>query len=178
MLMSFLFSVFMHRYRDISSVIRAECMEALGKWMLVATEVLLTDNYLKYVGWMLSDKDPLVRRKCLSVLVDIYTNNVLLERMQTFSLRFKERLMEMALDVDLQVRILTLRVLSQLSLHGVLDSKDIDSIADLIVDEDAEIRKLASSITSKNHTHSLISLNATSGIKSGKHYLGAFPYIH
>jgi cohesin complex subunit SA-1/2 len=157
---SCLSSVFVHRYRDVASLIRVECIEALGKWMLVATDLFLTDNYLKYLGWMLSDKDAMVRRKCLNVLVDIYEHNVLLERMHTFLMRFKERLIEMTLDVDLQVRILALRVLFQLSVLGLLDVKDLDNIADLVVDEDPEIRRLATSIASKSRSHFTLSLKA------------------
>jgi hypothetical protein len=150
-------------------MIRAECIEGLGQCMIIATDVFLTDNYLKYIGWMLSDKDPLVRRKCLNVLMEIYVHNVLLDRMQIFSQRFKERLMEMILDVDLQVRILVLHVLSHLSLHSVLDSKDLDTIVDLVTDEDAEIRKLAGQIASKSHSYPLISAHHTSsGNESGR----------
>lgn len=145
-----------------------ECIEAIGDWILVATEIFLSDNYLKYVGWMLSDKDALVRRRCLNVIFEIYGHNVLLERMQTFQMRFKDRLMEMTLDVDSQVRILALRVLSQLSLHSSLDSKDFDVIADLVVDEDAEVRKMASIITSRSRNHLTTSLTSPTSIDSSE----------
>ena len=161
-------SVFVHRYRDVAPLVRTECIDALGKWMLVATDLFLTDNYLKYVGWMLSDKDAIVRRRCLNVLIDIYDHNVLLERMHTFLMRFKERLLEMTLDVDLQVRILALRALSQLSALGLLDVKDLDNIADLVVDEDPEIRRLATNIARKSRNHFTLSLRTQPITEPGK----------
>ncbi len=49
-------SVFIHRYRDTCSDIRSICIQELGVWMREHYKLFLSDNYLKYIGWTLSDK--------------------------------------------------------------------------------------------------------------------------
>lgn len=49
-------SVFVHRYRDTCPDIRAICIAELGVWMKEYSTQFLADNYLKYIGWTLSDK--------------------------------------------------------------------------------------------------------------------------
>ena len=49
-------SVFVHRYRDQNAVVRALSLQMLGKWILAFPEHFLSDQYLKYIGWCLSDK--------------------------------------------------------------------------------------------------------------------------
>lgn len=48
--------VFVHRYRDKLSEIRAICIEELGVWLKLDPEHFLNDKCLKYVGWTLHDK--------------------------------------------------------------------------------------------------------------------------
>ena len=47
--------VFVHRYRDSEQLIRGECIKALGEWMKIHPEYWLEGNYLRYIGWVLSD---------------------------------------------------------------------------------------------------------------------------
>lgn len=47
--------VFMHRYRDVDEFVRANCVEALGSWILEYPSMFLKDLYTKYLGWMLND---------------------------------------------------------------------------------------------------------------------------
>ena len=49
-------SVFVHRYRDTRPEIRSICIAELGVWMKDYHTQFLADNYLKYIGWTLSDK--------------------------------------------------------------------------------------------------------------------------
>lgn len=48
-------AVFMHRYRDAEAIIRMECIRSLGVWMSTLPEYFLEGNYLRYIGWMLTD---------------------------------------------------------------------------------------------------------------------------
>lgn len=48
--------VFVHRYRDQLSEIRAVCIEELGTWIKLDPEHFLNDKCLKYLGWTLHDK--------------------------------------------------------------------------------------------------------------------------
>ena len=48
--------IFIMRYRDICSDIRVICMDEISVWMRTFPKVFLSDQYLKYVGWLLNDK--------------------------------------------------------------------------------------------------------------------------
>ena len=48
--------VYMHRYRDTDPDIRLACISFLGSWIYKYPSYYLTDQYLKYIGWMLNDK--------------------------------------------------------------------------------------------------------------------------
>ncbi|KTF94023.1 hypothetical protein cypCar_00009256 [Cyprinus carpio] len=52
--------VFLKRYRDVIPEIRAICMEELTVWMKLYSSVFLNDSYLKYVGWMMHDKERMI----------------------------------------------------------------------------------------------------------------------
>jgi cohesin complex subunit SA-1/2 len=49
-------NVFVHRYKDSANHIRALCMASLGGWIQASPDEFLQDNYLKYIGWTISDK--------------------------------------------------------------------------------------------------------------------------
>lgn len=48
--------VFVHRYRDLFTDIRAICVAELGVWLKSNPEHFLNDKCLKYLGWTLYDK--------------------------------------------------------------------------------------------------------------------------
>jgi cohesin complex subunit SA-1/2 len=48
--------VFVHRYRDSDPLIRADCIQSFGNWIISYPDLFLEPQYLKYLGWMLSDK--------------------------------------------------------------------------------------------------------------------------
>lgn len=48
--------VFVHRYRDLLTDIRAICVAELGVWLKSNPEHFLNDKCLKYLGWTLYDK--------------------------------------------------------------------------------------------------------------------------
>lgn len=53
--------VFIHRYRDSNMYIRICSIEFLSKLTLLRPDLFLENKYLKYFGWMASDKEPEVR---------------------------------------------------------------------------------------------------------------------
>lgn len=63
-------SVFVHRYRDRDPHIRVDCLDALGQWIKALPDVYLDSQYLRYLGWMLSDK---VHREIGFFIVITYT---------------------------------------------------------------------------------------------------------
>uniref|UniRef100_A0A671NT07 Cohesin subunit SA n=1 Tax=Sinocyclocheilus anshuiensis TaxID=1608454 RepID=A0A671NT07_9TELE len=106
--------VFLKRYRDVIPEIRAICMEELTMWMKLYSSVFLNDSYLKYVGWMMHDKQPDVRLKCVLGLQGLYQDQSC-SKMDLFTIRFKERMISMTLDKDHEVAIQAMRLLMVIS---------------------------------------------------------------
>ena len=44
------------RARDVSAEVRATVIEGLGDWICADPVEYLTDTYLRYIGWALSDR--------------------------------------------------------------------------------------------------------------------------
>uniref|UniRef100_A0A8C5X1P8 SCD domain-containing protein n=1 Tax=Malurus cyaneus samueli TaxID=2593467 RepID=A0A8C5X1P8_9PASS len=65
------------------------CMEEICSWIKTYPDAFLNDSYLKYIGWMLNDKQAEVRLKCLLGLQGIYSRKELVSRMDLFTNRFK-----------------------------------------------------------------------------------------
>jgi cohesin complex subunit SA-1/2 len=119
-------SVIVHRYRDANSDIRRECATALGELMLAHPAAFLGDAYLKYLGWMLSDRDVVVREAALTALASVYGKHADKGKLDLFSQRFKRRLVEMTLDKADSVAALAVGMCLQLAqLGNVLENDDI-----------------------------------------------------
>jgi hypothetical protein len=59
------YRVFVHRYRDADAGIRADCVHEMGVWLKRHPANFLEGNYLRYVGWVLSDTvSPIYRCSC------------------------------------------------------------------------------------------------------------------
>lgn len=124
---SFLFkSVFVHRYRDVVPDIRCICITELGIWMKVHPAYFLEDSYLKYVGWLLYDKQAEVRVKCLQNLLPLFEDNEHVTRVELFLTKFKDRLVSMVMDRDVDVAIKTCTILTNVFRYfpKMLDLKD------------------------------------------------------
>ncbi|XP_040005085.1 cohesin subunit SA-2 isoform X2 [Xiphias gladius] len=107
--------VFLKRYRDVLPEIRSICMEELGLWMKLYSSAFLSDSYLKYVGWMMYDKIPDVRLKCVLGLQGLYGDPLLLPKLDLFTSRFKDRMISMTLDKDSEVAVQTMKLLVLIS---------------------------------------------------------------
>lgn len=107
--------VFLKRYRDVLPEIRCICMEELGLWMKLYSSVFLNDSYLKYMGWMMHDKIPDVRLKCVLGLQGLYGDPLFLPKLDLFTSRFKDRMVSMTLDKDSEVAVQTMKLLVLIS---------------------------------------------------------------
>ncbi|XP_073778483.1 cohesin subunit SA-3 isoform X2 [Danio rerio] len=103
--------VFVHRYRDVIPEIRAVCMEEMGVWLRENPAHFLNDEHLKYVGWMLHDKQAAVRLQCVLTLQKLFEEKDFLSRLEFFTSRFKERILCMILDKDSDVAVETVKLL-------------------------------------------------------------------
>ncbi|XP_027530596.1 cohesin subunit SA-2-like isoform X1 [Neopelma chrysocephalum] len=121
---------FLNRYRDVIPEIRATCIEEIGSWIKTYPDAFLNDSYLKYVGWMLYDKQAEVRLKCLLGLQGIYSRKELVSRMDLFTSRFKDRIVSMPLDKDHEVAVQAMKLLMLMSQNceDVLSAEDCEML--------------------------------------------------
>ncbi|KAK5920734.1 hypothetical protein CgunFtcFv8_024512 [Champsocephalus gunnari] len=100
---------------DVLPEIRSLCMAELGLWMKLYSSAFLNDSYLKSMGWMMHDKIPDVRLKCVLGLQGFYVDPQLLPKLDLFTSRFKDRLISMTLDEDNEVAVQTMKLLLLIS---------------------------------------------------------------
>lgn len=137
---SFFDTVFVHRYRDTDPKIRCECVEALGSWILGLPDTFNDPQYLRYLGWMLSDTNAATRQEVLKQLAKIFKRDS--ESLGHFIDRFRARLVEMATrDADVSVRIAAIPVIDALRTAAQLEPDEIDTIGELIFDSEVRVRK-------------------------------------
>ncbi|KAM9376194.1 cohesin subunit SA-2 [Pholidichthys leucotaenia] len=126
--------VFVHRYRDCLPEIRAACVEELGIWLKTDPEYFLNDGCLKYLGWTLNDKQSPVRLQCVRALQGLYQEKEFIGRLELFTSRFKERILCMALDkdVDVAVEVVNLLLLIQQNTEEGLGEEECGHIYPLV----------------------------------------------
>ncbi|KXX76521.1 Cohesin subunit psc3 [Madurella mycetomatis] len=133
-------TVFVHRYRDIDAKIRTECVEALGTWIWHLPTFFMEPEYLRYLGWMLSDVMPQTRQEVLKQLGRIFKRDA--EKLGHFIDRFRPRLVEMATkDSDVSVRVAAISVIQILKDTGMLEPDEIDAVGRLIFDTELRVRR-------------------------------------
>lgn len=137
-------TVFVHRYRDVDGGIRAECMEALGRWIRTYREIFLEGQYLRYLGWTLADVVPHTRMVALMQLLPLYENKDNIGVLHSFTERFRQRIVEMStLDADVNVRVAAIELLNHIRAGELLEPDDVDAVGRLVFDIDPRIRKAA-----------------------------------
>lgn len=137
-------TVFVHRYRDIDSQIRAECLTSLGGWIRTYREMFFEGQYLRYLGWTLADVVAQTRLVALAELLSLYENRDNIAGLHSFTERFRQRIVEIAAqDADVSVRVTAIELLSHLREGGLLEPNDIDAVGRLVFDVDPRVRKTA-----------------------------------
>ncbi|GAA5879860.1 hypothetical protein JCM3774_002262 [Rhodotorula dairenensis] len=138
-------SVFVNRYRDADAVIRAECISSLGNWMKTDPDYWIDGDYLRYIGWVLSDESKEARRESVRALFALYQKDAYLGKLHHFTDRFKQQIVDMAVgEHDLNVRIQALQVVRQIDGHGLLDDeKQRDEVATLVFEKEKRVRSAA-----------------------------------
>ncbi|KAL4220722.1 Cohesin subunit SA-2 [Mactra antiquata] len=138
--------VFVHRYRDTQAEIRSICMKEIGVWMKKYPNMFLDDGYLKYVGWTLYDKVGDVRLCCLRALYPLYDTSDLCHKLEYFTNRFKDRIVEMTLDKETEVAVQGVKlVISILNSFGdaVLSDKDCENVYELVYSSHRQVAQAA-----------------------------------
>ncbi|TQS35990.1 hypothetical protein Golomagni_03574 [Golovinomyces magnicellulatus] len=134
-------TVYVHRYRDIDPKIRAECVEALGTWIVSLESYFFDGQYLRYMGWMLSDTYGPMRQSVVIQLQRIM-KNVNHGGIRHFIDRFRPRLIEMATrDSEPSVRSHTVELLTLIRNAEMLEPEDSETVGSLIFDAEPRVRK-------------------------------------
>ena len=135
-------TVYVHRYRDVDPRIRIECAEALGTWMTTLPSLFFEGQYLRYMGWMLSDTHAPMRQEDLKQLIKIMKNKDNHGGMSHFIERFRPRIVEMACqDSDPGVRASAVALVELIRGAGMIEPDEIDMIGRLIYDSEPKVRK-------------------------------------
>ena len=130
-------AVFLKRYKDVNPHIRAESIQSLSRYTLIRPDTYLQNNYLKYIGWLLSDKDARVREKALLALLAPFRESAKKDRpdgsipidtsnMQLVIDKFIDRLCDCLIDVDLRVQDVAMEIFVVLLRGDFLDSLEDD----------------------------------------------------
>jgi cohesin complex subunit SA-1/2 len=120
-------------------------VHAIGLWFKKYPGHFLDGTYLRYVGWVLSDANTHVRLEAVKALSGIYEISDYIGSLQTFTERFKPRLVEMATrDTELAVRVTVIDVLGAIDAHQLLEDEQREELCMLIFDEEAKVRKAVS----------------------------------
>ena len=83
-----------------------------------------------------------VRLEAVRALEDAYEQEDFISSLQSFTSRFKTRIIQMATsDVDVSVRVSVIQVLRSIDRHGLLEDDQRGKLCLLVFDEDSRIRK-------------------------------------
>ncbi|TID18688.1 STAG-domain-containing protein [Venturia nashicola] len=135
-------TVFVHRYRDVDPKIRDEAIRALGEWIILYPDHFFEGQFLRYMGWVLSDTNKDTRHEVLRALMRLYKLPEKLSGLRTFTERFRSRIIEMAArDSDPAVRADAVQLVDLLREAGFLEPDDLDTIGRLIFDTEPKVRK-------------------------------------
>jgi cohesin complex subunit SA-1/2 len=135
--------VFVHRYRDSNAFVRALCLEALSQMTTTRPDLFLMDKYLKYMGWMCSDKVASVRLAGLKGLTAPFLhyeqqqesaqpdNKLLaplkidLHQLENVCTKFLARFVDCTQDVDTDVQEQAMELLLHMLRNEFLDDWDV-----------------------------------------------------
>jgi len=135
-------TVFLHRYRDVDPKIRVDCVTYLSEWITTYSELFFDGEYLRYLGWVLSDVSAPTRLEVVKQLQKLFKDDNKIAGLRQFTERFRARLVEIASqDAEGNVRAAALDLLELLRDKGLLEPDDIDTIGNLVFDVDARVRK-------------------------------------
>ncbi|KAK1937725.1 Cohesin subunit SA-3 [Phytophthora citrophthora] len=136
--------VVVHRYRDVMPEIRVATMQCLGHWIITLPDHFLKDNFLKYLGWLLSDKSAAVRVEVVQILCELYGKDSH-DKLELFTSRFLPRYLELCNDVDEGVVEECIHLLIAVDKHNLISSDiELQPVEKLVFDAEHEnIRKAA-----------------------------------
>jgi cohesin complex subunit SA-1/2 len=138
---SIIHGVFMHRFRDSNLYIRATTLKSLSRMTIQRPDLFLVDKYLKYFGWMVSDKAASVRVAGLEGLHAPFLaleqkkaksssrkNPIDLQQMVNVITKFLPKIADCVLDTNVLVQEKAMSLLLSLEREGFLDEVMDDNL--------------------------------------------------
>lgn len=123
-------------------LVRSDCVRELGQWMIAYQDHFVASSYLKYLGFVLSDKSAAVRLEALKVLAKLYEIENQPTALRQFTTRFTDRFVEMAIgESDTLARLGAIKVATLVHRHGQLEEEDQVKLSALIFGANAKVRK-------------------------------------
>eukprot|EP01130_Rhizamoeba_saxonica_P006102 TRINITY_DN2424_c0_g1_i1.p1 TRINITY_DN2424_c0_g1~~TRINITY_DN2424_c0_g1_i1.p1 ORF type:complete len:1244 (+),score=347.38 TRINITY_DN2424_c0_g1_i1:71-3802(+) len=135
--------VFERRYRDVRPEIRAVCIDELGEWIINHPHKFVDNLYLKYLGWALSDPASSVRSSAIKTLTKVYSIPTYYPRLDQFTYYYKERMLQLNQDIDIDVATEALKLCHSLVKCDILSHEEKYSLFSLISDYNGKIRYAA-----------------------------------
>lgn len=146
--------VFMRRYRDSNKHIRAGSLSVLSEFTLIRPDMFIAGCYLKYFGWLLSDKDECVREAAILGLLAPFRQASLcmnadddddddsggggnddsgpgrmdISGMKNVIDKFLPRLADCSIDASVRVQEKAMELLLVLSREGYMDTLENDEL--------------------------------------------------
>ncbi|GLI62799.1 hypothetical protein VaNZ11_005547 [Volvox africanus] len=157
-------AVFAVRFRDVGPEIRAVVVDLVGRWIGLLPATFMVDQYLKYVAWALSDRDAGVRAVAISRLLELFGSSPTARSMAPgttrveppahlpllhgFIERFTVRFKELPYDIDEEVAILGVQLLTRLVAVGAITDAQLPAsdCYSLLIDNPPAIRRAASGL--------------------------------
>lgn len=138
--------VFVHRYRDIDPVIRNLSIDNLSHCIIHCPVIFLNDQYLKYIGWSLYDKNDTVRytaMNCIKNLLNNLSTDEINNKLMMFINRFRDRINEMIYDKNTRITVCTIDTLILLLQYNILNETDAKELPCLLFDKEYDIQVAA-----------------------------------
>lgn len=138
--------IFVHRTRDVESIIRVECIKELCNWIQTYQSYFTDNTYLRFLGWAFNDQSASVRSESIKSLIRLYKIEDVAQKLSVFTRRFKTRIEEMALyDVDVSVRVNTIQLCSALYKLNIdiLSANGRKELSNMIASDAPRVRKSA-----------------------------------
>eukprot|EP01133_Synstelium_polycarpum_P015372 gene15372-18234_t len=134
--------VFQVRSRDLLPEIRGLCLAPLPGWIFEHPSLLLAGDYLRYLGWGLNDAAVDVRMTAIKGLITLYTSDEHITQLDTFTQKFKERVVSIASsDKVVAICVEAIQLVGIMARHELLDAPLIERVTAGYLIDNAQISR-------------------------------------